>query len=124
MSWLGYPNTTGLSAIDYRITDAVCDPYGHSERWHTEKLVRLPQTFLLPAAAGVPPVGPLPAATAGHVTFGCFNHIAKLTPAAIELWSGILGDLPGSRLLLKSRGLTDPGTIMRMRDEFRPRKST
>ena len=122
VSWLGYPNTTGLSAIDYRITDAVCDPYGHSERWHTEKLVRLPQTFscYLPPRE-CPPVGPLPAATAGHVTFGCFNHIAKLTPAAIELWSGILGDLPGSRLLLKSRGLTDPGTIMRMRDEFEGR---
>jgi predicted O-linked N-acetylglucosamine transferase (SPINDLY family) len=122
VSWLGYPNTTGLPAIGYRLTDAVCDPPGLTERWHTEALVRLPQGFscYLPPAES-PPVGPLPALSAGHVTFGCFNHVAKLTPAAVELWAGILGDLPGSRLMLKSRGLTDPGTIARIRNEFEGR---
>ena len=118
-TWLGYPNTTGLSTIDYRITDSVCDPPGETERWHTEELLRLPGAFscYLPPPE-CPPVGPLPALRAGHVTFGCFNHIAKLTPAAIELWSGILRGLPGSRLLLKSRGLTDPGTTGRILAQF------
>jgi predicted O-linked N-acetylglucosamine transferase (SPINDLY family) len=119
VTWLGYPNTTGLSAIDYRITDALSDPPGQTERWHTEKLLRLPGAFscYLPPAES-PPVGPLPALAAGHVTLGCFNHIAKVTPSLLGLWAGILKDLPGSRLFLKSRGLADPGTAGRIREEL------
>jgi predicted O-linked N-acetylglucosamine transferase (SPINDLY family) len=87
--------------------------------------VRLPQAFscYLPPAE-CPPVGPLPALAAGHVTFGCFNHLAKVTAAALELWAGILRELPHSRLLLKSRGLTDPETVARIRTEFEDRGVT
>jgi len=119
ISWLGYPNTTGLSAIDYRLTEAVSDPPGLTERWHTEKLVRLPETFscyLPPRDA--PPVGTLPAVAVGHLTFGCFNHLAKVTPATLDLWSRLLRQTPGARLFLKARGLADAPTAARIRDHF------
>jgi predicted O-linked N-acetylglucosamine transferase (SPINDLY family) len=117
-TWLGYPNTTGLDAIDYRLTEAVSDPAG-SEAWHSEKLWRLPETFsCYRPSAESPLVGPLPAAAAGYITFGCFNHLAKLTPPAIKLWAEVLRDLPGSRLFLKSRGLADLETAARVREEF------
>ena len=64
ISWLGYPNTTGLSAMDYRITDAVADPPG-AERFHTETLIRLPRCFLCFAEADAGPVAKLPAARRG-----------------------------------------------------------
>jgi protein O-GlcNAc transferase len=117
-TWLGYPNTTGLDVIDYRLTDAVSDLPG-SEAWHSEALVSLPGPFSCyrPAEAS-PPVGPLPALAAGLVTFGCFNHLAKVTPPVIELWAEILRALPGSRLLLKSLGLADLDTVARLRKEF------
>jgi protein O-GlcNAc transferase len=118
VTWLGYPDTTGLDAIDYRITEAVSDPAG-TEAWHSEQLVRLPETFsCYQPPKESPPVGPLPVAEAGHLTFGCFNHLAKVTPPTIRLWAEILRELPGSRLLLKSRGLADLETAARLREEF------
>jgi len=118
VTWLGYPDTTGLDAIDYRLTEAVSDPAGN-EAWHSEQLFRLPETFsCYQPPADSPPVGPLPAAEAGPLTFGCFNHLAKVTPATLRLWAEILRELPGSRLLLKSRGLADHETAARLRGEF------
>jgi predicted O-linked N-acetylglucosamine transferase (SPINDLY family) len=108
VSWLGYPNTTGLTAIDYRLTDAVVDPPGQTDRFHTERLIRLPRGFLCyqpPASA--PPVGPLPVLAAGAVTFGSFNNLSKIASGTIEAWSEILRAVPGSRLLLKNASFTD-----------------
>ena len=119
VTWLGYPNTTGLAEVDYRLTDAVCDPAARSEAWHSETLVRLPGGFsCYSPPADAPPVGPLPAAAAGHLTFGSCNNFAKVTPAMIGWWAAVLGDHPGSRLLLKSRGLADAATAQRVREGF------
>ena len=118
-TWLGYPNTTGLDAIGYRLTDAVADPPGQTEAFHSEKLVRLPATFSCYGPdADAPPVNDLPAARAGAVTFGSLNNFAKITPAVIALWSRLLRELPGSRLVLKSRGLGDAAVAARIRDAF------
>ena len=118
-TWIGYPNTTGLEAIDYRITDHVSDPSGQTEPFYSEKLVRLLGPFsCYQPDSDAPPVNTLPAAVAGVVTFGCFNQFAKITPAAIELWSRILTAVPASRLLLKSRGLGDPSLAARIRSFF------
>jgi protein O-GlcNAc transferase len=118
-TWLGYPNTTGLAAIDFRITEAVSDPPGRTEAWHSEELFRLPGPFSCYAPpAESPPVEPLPALATGAVTFGCFNNLAKLTPAAIELWARILRETGDSRLFLKSRGLADLETAARLRQDF------
>jgi predicted O-linked N-acetylglucosamine transferase (SPINDLY family) len=110
ISYLGYPNTTGLPTMDYRLTDELADPPGLTERYHTEQLVRLPHGFLCyTPPADAPPPGDSPVETAGHVTFGSFNSIAKVTPQVIDLWSSILSALPSSRLILKSHALTDAG---------------
>ena len=101
VTWNGYANTTGMSAMDYRITDAYADPPGTTEHLHSEKLVRLPEiymTFSPPRES--PPVGPPPVISNGYVTFGSFNAIAKITPQVIETWSRILHAVADSRLMV------------------------
>lgn len=106
VSWLGYPGTTGLPAIGYRITDAIADPVGASDQEHTETLIRLPRTFLCyrpPEEA--PAVASTPALEGKPFTFGSFNNLPKVNHAVIDAWAEILRRAPGSRLLLKSRAL-------------------
>ncbi|MGQ9837221.1 MAG: tetratricopeptide repeat protein [Cyanobacteriota bacterium] len=107
-TYLGYPDTTGLSLVDYRITDAYADPPGMTERYHTEKLIRLPRSFLCydPIDA-FPPVSELPALATGRITFGCCNNATKITPNVIAVWAEILKRLPTARLLLKNMRYTD-----------------
>jgi predicted O-linked N-acetylglucosamine transferase (SPINDLY family) len=112
VTWLGYPNTTGLSAMDYRVTDAVADPpdLGEDERY-SEKLVRLPRCFLCYGMEREwPEVGTLPAQANGFVTFGSFNNIGKVSERTMRLWGKVLQAAPGARLLLKYRSLGDEGT--------------
>jgi predicted O-linked N-acetylglucosamine transferase (SPINDLY family) len=105
-SYIGYPDTTGLSAMDYRLTDAICDPPRQTEQFHSEKLMRLPGCFLCyRPPADAPDVGPLPAQAAGHVTFGSFNHIAKISSVSLHLWCEILNAVPNSKLLIKNHGM-------------------
>jgi predicted O-linked N-acetylglucosamine transferase (SPINDLY family) len=107
MTWLGYPNTTGLSAIDYRITDGVADPAGEDAHY-SEKLLRLDGCFLCyQPDPNTPEVVPLPASANGHVTFGSFNNFSKINPGVLQLWAEVLKQVPGSRLLLKCPALTD-----------------
>ena len=113
VSYIGYPNTTGLEAINYRLSDALADPDG-ADAFYTEELVRLPRCFLCYAPpAEAPPVEPPPAGEAGCTTFGSFNNIAKVTPEVVALWSKILKAVPGARLVLKSRSLHDAATRKR-----------
>ncbi len=124
MTYLGYPNTTGLAHMDYRLTDDVADPPGTSEAWHSESLVRLVGGFLAfrPAdwARDVPVVGD-PASAAGTVTFGSFNNLAKINGLVLEAWAAILARVPNSVLLLKAKGLRDERVQDRIRDVFRTR---
>ena len=81
VTYIGYQNTTGMSAMDYRLTDERADPPGLSDAYYTEKLVRLPRAFFCyQPADDAPPLTPLPAATSGQVTFGSFNNSPKVTP--------------------------------------------
>ncbi|BDA40757.1 probable UDP-N-acetylglucosamine-peptide N-acetylglucosam [Coccomyxa sp. Obi] len=103
VTWIGYPNSTGLRAVDFRLTDAVADPLDTRQRF-VEELVRLPGCFLCyTPAIDAPPVAPLPAAAAGFVTFGSFNNLAKITPRVMAVWARILNALPSSRLVLKNK---------------------
>ncbi|MEX0678391.1 MAG: tetratricopeptide repeat protein [Pirellulales bacterium] len=101
VTYLGYQNTTGMSAMDYRLTDEHADPPGMTEGYYTEKLVRLPRSFFCyrpdPAA---PPVGRLPALDRGTVTFGSFNQFSKVTPDVLATWAELLLAVPDSRLVL------------------------
>ncbi len=119
ISYLGYPNTTGLRAMDYRFVDALTDPVGETEPFHTERLVR----FAATAWAYQPPAEALdstsPARTEGTpVTFGCFNNFAKVTDTALVAWSRLLAAVPGSRLRLKSGGLGDAAIAKQVRDRL------
>ncbi len=104
VTYLGYPDTTGLSTIDYRLTDAFCDPPGLTEMYHSERLVRLsPCAWCFQPALG-PPVNPR---EEGPITFGCFNNFAKITEPVLRVWGQAMHAVPGSRLLLKSAGLSN-----------------
>lgn len=111
VTWLGYPGTTGLAAMDIRLTDAVADPDGEADGHCVERLVRLDGPFLCYAPpALLPDVGEPPCLVTGTVTFGSFNVAAKLSPSAIALWARVLKAVPGSRLLLKNGAMGDPDT--------------
>ena len=114
VTWLGYSNTTGMSAIDWRITDVHADPPGTTEHLHSEALARLPEIFAcFRPSDEAPPVKPLPALERGGVTFGSFHILPKLNDSLLELWAGILNGVPGSRLLMVSAGLDDPAVRQR-----------
>jgi predicted O-linked N-acetylglucosamine transferase (SPINDLY family) len=101
LTWLGYLHSTGLTRIGHRLSDARADPPGASDRRHTEKLVRLPYCLWCFRPAYVAAVAAeAPCLKNGHMTFGSFNHAAKLTATARRLWAQILQRLPQSRLLL------------------------
>jgi protein O-GlcNAc transferase len=121
VTYLGYPNTTGLSAIDYRLTDVYADPPGLTDAFYTERLIRLAQTFLcFHSDEESPPIAALPALSAGHITFGCFNALPKITAEMAAVWSRILQALPHSRLLLKNHGLSDDGARRQLLELFLP----
>lgn len=98
--WLGYPNTTGLTEMDYRITDHVTDPPGTSERFHTEQLIRLAtsQWCYRPRSVTVPaPYAPKAAGAA--LTLGSFNHFQKLSPTVVVAWSEVMKAIPDATFL-------------------------
>ncbi len=105
-TWLGYLNTTGLRAIDYRIVDFQAAPPGLLEAYHSEQLVRMPHSqWCYQPPADCPEVSGLPAAGSGYITFASFHGLAKITPSVIELWSRLLARMPGSRLLAVANGV-------------------
>ncbi|MFH0998667.1 MAG: tetratricopeptide repeat protein [Pseudomonadota bacterium] len=119
VSYLGYPNTTGLKAMDYRITDAVADPPGVTDCWYTEKLIRLSGSFLCyQPPIDAPDISDLPALNSNGITFASFNNRAKITEAVIRTWATILNLIPGARLILKSRALADPATCQELVKHF------
>jgi predicted O-linked N-acetylglucosamine transferase (SPINDLY family) len=110
ITYLGYPSSTGLPAIDYRITDARADPPGEADSLHVEKLLRLPESFLCYAPPeSTSEIAVSPARRNGFITFGSFNNFAKLSPTLLGLWARILASVPGSRLMIKTRGVQEPG---------------
>jgi protein O-GlcNAc transferase len=108
VSYLGYPNTTGLPTIGYRLTDAIADPPGESDALFVERLVRLPDGFLCYRPDPDPPaVAEPPLLANGRPSFGSFNVLSKLSKTTLALWGRLLARVPGSRLVLKTRGLAD-----------------
>jgi len=109
IGWLGYLNTTGMQAIDARLTDGVATPPGF-DAYHSERVVRLPccQWCFQPIMEA-PEVAPPPLRRDRWVTFGSFHNLAKLGPGVIGLWSRLLKQIPHSRLLVMAKGLADGG---------------
>jgi protein O-GlcNAc transferase len=103
ISWLGYPGTTGLDTIDYRITDPFIDPPGTDLGVYSEKSVHLPDTlWCYSSLATKPPVTALPALDRGFVTFGCLNTFRKFHDGVFRLWIRVLREVPGSRILFSA----------------------
>jgi len=99
-SWIGYPGTTGLRAMDYYLADRHLLPPGQFEHSFTEKIAYLPSGWTFEPHANSPPVNRLPALDAGFVTFGSFNRSAKLNPFTLRLWSRLLRETPSSIMIL------------------------
>ncbi len=121
VTYLGYPGTTGLAAIQYRLTDSIGDVAGQ-EKYYTEKLVRLPAGFLCyQPPRDAPEVSALPATQAGHVTLGSFNTVAKINTDVIDTWARILHAAPSLRLLLKNAAFQDTVARQHYLELFRER---
>jgi len=101
VTYLGYPGTTGLSAIDYRLSDSSIDPPG-TDADYTEKTIRLPRTYLCWRWNGPEvPLRLLPARVNKFITFGCLNNFCKVTPQVLQIWGELMSALPNSRLILR-----------------------
>jgi protein O-GlcNAc transferase len=98
--WLAYPGTSGISAMDYRITESRLDPPGCDAAYSERSLV-LPGSFWCYDPLTVEPaVNPLPARLSGHVTFGCLNAFHKVSESVVELWASVLSRVPRSRMVV------------------------
>jgi predicted O-linked N-acetylglucosamine transferase (SPINDLY family) len=100
VTYIGYQNTTGMSAIAYRLTDERADPPGVTDALYTEKLVRLSRAFFCYQPFETPDLTPLPALERGYVTFGSFNNYAKVMPEVVDTWLTILSRVPESHLMV------------------------
>lgn len=101
VAYLAYCSTTGLDAMDYRLTDPYLDPSGTDESFYRERTIRLARTYwCYPVVENLPEVSPLPALSSGEVTFGCLNNFCKISPGALDLWIELLRSMPKARLVL------------------------
>jgi protein O-GlcNAc transferase len=104
VTFAGYPGSTGLSAIDYRLTDPYLDPPGLLDAFYAETSYRLPHSFwCYDPGTDQPHVAPLPAVEKGLITFGCLNNFCKVNDAVLEIWARVLTTVPGSCLLLLAK---------------------
>jgi protein O-GlcNAc transferase len=133
VTWLAYPGTTGLSAIDYRFTDPYLDPPGLFDQYYSEKSIRLPDTFWCYDPLKPDPfVQPLPAAQNGYITFGSLNNFCKTNATTFRLWAQVLRVVANSRLVVladegqhreRTLSVFEQEGIARERIEFVPRQS-
>ncbi|AIP04749.1 tetratricopeptide repeat protein [Burkholderia pseudomallei] len=134
VSWIGYPGTTGLEAIDYYLADPYAVPFGPMQAQFTEKIVHLSSGATFSPDGNAPPVNMLPALHNGHVSFGSFNRLNKLRGDVIAVWARIMRAVPGSRIVLGSIPKDGGGAAMiewfeqegiaRERLSFQPRSVT
>jgi protein O-GlcNAc transferase len=101
VTYIGYQNTTGMRAMDYRLTDEWSDPPGMTDQFHTEQLWRLPRAFFCYRPLDeTPAVNAAPVAATGRITFGSFNKVAKFNIPLLSSWATILARVPNSRLIV------------------------
>lgn len=116
VKWVGgLINTTGLSTMDYLLSDSVETPEGEDE-FYVEKLIRLPDDYICyDPGEDQPDSGPLPATLKGHVTFGCFNNPSKINETVLTQWALIMHELPESQLFLKGFQFNSDDLCQRVR---------
>ena len=103
ITYLGYPNTTGLYTMDYRLTDRYADPDKNSELFYSEKLIKLNKCFLCYSGnSKISHNKNIPQNRNNYITFGSFNNFKKINSNVIKIWTNILSSIPNSHLILKS----------------------
>ena len=118
ITYLGYPNTTGLAEMDYRLTDESSDPESMTEKYHTESLLRIPDGFLCFEPDEITPdIESLPESDS-PILFGSFNAFHKITERNIRLWAQILLKVSNSRLLIKARPLNEDSVQRELLEKF------
>lgn len=111
VSYLGYPASTGLTSMDYYVTDELCDPIGESDQYYVEKLVRIPNSFFTYKPPGeLSDVSELPAIKNGYITFASFNELKKIDVEVIKLWCGVLSKFPDSKFYMQCSAFLDLNT--------------
>jgi predicted O-linked N-acetylglucosamine transferase (SPINDLY family) len=119
VGWLGYPHPPGVAAIDHFLTDGLAWPKDQGEPTTGEQIWRLPRSHFAYSAPGLlPPVGPLPAEQAGHITFGASGDLGLIGPGTAALWARALRAVPGARLLICNRLDQDQAGIDRCLELF------
>lgn len=122
LTWIGYPNTTGLATVDYRIVDRVTEPTPDVESCCTEKRLYLPRIFCVyDPLEEMPAVAAAPGGETEAITFGSFNNWAKINPPVLETWAEILRQAPGSRLVFKDYAMEYTSVQRRILDFFAQR---
>lgn len=119
VSFLGYPNTVGITQVDARLTDIHADPPGVDDSLYTESLIRLPRTaWCFSPLVETPEVSPSPAQANGFITFGCLNNFAKLNERWFSVWARVMNQVRHSRLVLKATALADADVRRRLIEFF------
>lgn len=118
VAWAGYVGTTGLSAIDYLVSDQYSTPAGE-DVFYQEKILRMPDGWLCYEPPDyAPEIGPLPYDCKGHISFSSFSNPAKINHSVAAVWTRILDAVPGSSLLIKYKGIETPTANGRLRALF------
>ena len=116
VSWIGYPGTTGLSAMDYRLVDRIAAPPGRFDHLFTERLAYLPFMSVFDRPHNLGECAEPPMLGAGRITFGSFNRVNKLADRTVKLWARVLERIPSARLLIGA--LPDPRVAEQLRQRF------
>lgn len=117
ITWMGYPGTTGLAAIDYYFTDAFFLPDNSFDSLFTEKLIRLPASAPFLPYSPSPFVTPSAALRNNYLTFGSFNRIGKITPVVVSVWAQLLNEVSDSKLVLGGMPSETEFDVLRSRFE-------
>ncbi len=119
VSWLGYPHSTGVPAIDYRIVDEITDPPPSADAYANETLVRLSNAFLCyQGDASMSYQAEAPSVSNGYLTFGSFNNLLKVNDGVLSAWAEILKAVPDSRMIIKAKQLSEPAVLKRVNTFF------
>jgi protein O-GlcNAc transferase len=117
VSWAGYVGTTGLSAMDYLLSDIHSTPLDE-EKYYSEQIIRMAAWICYEPPAYAPEVGPSPFKKNGHMTFSSFCNPAKINEEVISVWAIIMNKIEGSCLIIKYKGIDSAANIKRLRTKF------
>lgn len=116
VEWLGFPGSTGLKEMDYRISDEIIEPEGEADELSSERIIRMPHGFhCITFPEDLPEPTPPPCLENGYITFGSFNNCNKIGSKSVALWARVLREIPNARLLLKHKTMD----IFANRESFR-----